>query len=89
MEIKKQAGENAAQKLSRLLAKLNRELIEEGSADALEIKLDADGSATLLLRRESGTLTALYGCATLDAMSKYLESSTLMKLVFSVAWSSL
>jgi hypothetical protein len=86
MELKKTAGENAAQKLARFLAKRNQELIEEGAEESLEIRLSADGSLLLLLIKPAVSPQYLYGASNVDTMSKYLEASMLRRLIMSVNW---
>ena len=89
MEMKKQAGENANQKMVRLLARLNKELIEDGSADAISVRFGADGSGSLVLTRESGSTQKIYGFDALEQLVKYLECSPLNRLVASVTWAEI
>lgn len=85
-EIKKSVGENAAQKIVRLLAKLEKELVQEGSGDALKVEVDAGGRGNLLICWESGHSYPLYGFSSLDQLTKYLECDQLHRLVASVTW---
>jgi hypothetical protein len=85
MSDKRTAGENAAQKLVRLLAKFNREMVEEGSGDEIQVQLRQNGSGTLALYSPGIGEQALYGFESPEDLTQYLELTPLSRLLASIA----
>ena len=83
--MSKQIGENAAQKLVRLLAKFNREMVAEGSGDSIEVRFTGEGDGSLMYFSDHDG-TSLYGFTCLEDMTKYLEMTPLNRLLASVSW---
>ena len=89
LNVKKQAGENAMQKMIRLLAKFNDEMVEEGSGDVIAIKLNADGSGLLTLSHADGfPPQTLFGFGDATDLVQYLEARPLDRLTCSVIWAT-
>jgi hypothetical protein len=86
-DTKRTAGENAAQKLVRLLANFNREMVEEGSGDEIEVRFSGDGGGNLILVGAEGihASSSLYGFESLDDLARYLEMTPLNRLLASIA----
>ena len=87
-DAKKQVNENAAQRIVRLLAKFNNEVVEEGEGDQVVAKFGGDGSGVLALEKPAnqgfGQFCPFYHFTSLEQLAKYLEMGQLERLIASV-----
>lgn len=86
MTAKNHVGENAVQRLLRQLKGLNRELVEEGRARWIELRLDANGldvGELVVLEREDASATTgqrLFG-GTMEEIEAFLTAGPLDRLL--------
>jgi hypothetical protein len=86
LEPKKTAGENANQKILRLLRKLNVELVEEGSGEQIGVTLFGDGAGSLILNSPSRG-RVLFGFTSTEELVSFLEASQLSRMLMLARWS--
>lgn len=78
-------SENAAQKIARLLSRLNDELVGEGSDQYIMVEILRDGAGALVLKGDNVAPLVLYDFNDTDSLTRYLEMAPLERLVASVA----
>ncbi len=78
---KRNIGENALQKIVRLLGKLNAELCEEGSGQNIDLVLEATGSGALMLEKGTFPPYPLWTFEALEELANFLEGSKLSQML--------
>jgi hypothetical protein len=80
-------GENAMQKMARLLKKFEAEHVEEGSAVSIKLVVDADGSGSLMYRNEESVFydTAIYKFPNLEQLVDFLGAAPIRRLLMATA----
>jgi hypothetical protein len=82
MSDTKKVGENADQKITRLLLKLNVTLIEEGSGDEIELRRKKDGSGVLvLITAEFPDERKFYSFRSTEELLEFLEAGQLKRIL--------
>ena len=85
LQQNRQVGENAAQRIVRLLAKFNAEMVEEGSGNRIDATFSGDGTGELVLKSPNMLgEEILYGFGSLEQLAKFLEARPLNRLVMAV-----
>jgi hypothetical protein len=84
----KPVGENALQRVVRLLRKANDELVDVGTEEHLYYRMQTDGSGALLLScEEKGVVKeVIFGFDSPEVLVKFLEARQLDRLLMVKAW---
>ena len=88
MDARKQAGENAAGRLVRLLATFDNEVIEEGSGDRALVTFSGEGIGELVIHRAGtgGKFDQLLSFSSFDELELYFMSTPLGRTIRSIQW---
>lgn len=81
MEAKK---DNAAQKIVRLLKKLNDELIEPGSGEMIMVQTHPTGGGGIRYMAENHESSTIFNFKNYEELLNYLEASPLKRLLLSI-----
>lgn len=84
VEQKRGVGENALQKTVRLLKKLNVELIEEGSAEYVDMVMEGQGGGRLVLTCSS-SVVELFKSDSMEELVRFMEGSQLRRILMILA----
>jgi len=79
-ETKRTVGENALQRMQRLLKKIESELIEEGSTCYLALSVFSDGSGNIQVCGGQSIGSTVFNFATLDELTGFLEAGQLERI---------
>jgi len=85
---KRKVGENAAEKLHRLVDQVNAELIPPGDSGEIQLKLYGGGKGDITLSQALGPVdgtATLYSFNSLEDAVRWLEGGSLCRLVMSLA----